>query len=513
MTLPCVYIVGAGPGDPSLISVRGRRVLENADVVVYDHQIAQALLRAAPPGAEKIDVGPAAPRTLDQEAISILLAEKVRDGKSVVRLKWGDPFVFDSGGKEALLLREQGIPFEIVPGIPAAIGGTAYAGVPLTYPGADDVVAFVRGHEGQSEEAPDVNWSGLASLGGTIVCYAGAKQIASIAKALVTHGRPPEEPTALVYDATTPAQRTVTGTLETIAASAYDDAPALFVIGRVAALREHLRWFDDRPLFGRRIVVTRSREQAGELIDMLEERGAEAIAAPTIRIAPPDDVRPLDEAVANVSSFDWIIFASANAVDSFMSRLTALADVRALGGVRVCAIGPSTASRLLRYGVRADLMPAEYRAEALMDALRGNGPLRGKRILLPRADIGGEALNDELRQAAAEVTDVIAYRTTLAQGDRAEDRDIYRMLLDGEIDAVTFTSASTVRNFAQIHGADQAADLLAGTVVASIGPVTAEAAQQLGIATTVLPERYTIPDLVDALVAHFRGRGPRPHVT
>jgi uroporphyrinogen III methyltransferase/synthase len=260
-------------------------------------------------------------------------------------------------------------------------------------------------------------------------------------------------------------------------------------------------------------VVTRSREQAGELIDMLEERGAEAIAAPTIRIAAPDDLRPLDDAVAAVSSFDWIIFASANAVDSFMSRLTAVADVRALSGVRVCAVGPSTASRLLRYGVRADLMPLEYRAEALMDSLRTAGPLRGKRILLPRADIGGEVLNDELRQAGAEVTDVIAYRTTLAQGDRAEDRDIYRMLLDGQIDAVTFTSASTVRNFAQIHGEEQAADLLNGTVVASIGPVTAEAAQQLGIATTVLPERYTIPDLVDALVAYFRGRGPRPHVT
>jgi uroporphyrinogen III methyltransferase / synthase len=274
-----------------------------------------------------------------------------------------------------------------------------------------------------------------------------------------------------------------------------------------------LRWFDDRPLFGRRIVVTRSREQAGELIEMLEERGAEAIAAPTIHIAPPEDVRPLDDAVANAGSFDWIIFASANAVDAFMSRLAATADVRSLSGVRICAVGPSTASRLLRYGVRADLTPAEYRAEALMDGLRGSGPLRGKRVLLPRADIGGEMLTDGLRQAGADVTDVIAYRTTLAQGDGAEDRDIYRMLLDGQIDAVTFTSASTVRNFARIHGEDQAADLLGGTVVASIGPVTAEAAQQLGIATTVQPGRYTIPDLVDALVEHFRGRGPRAHVT
>lgn len=513
MTQLCVYIVGTGPGDPSLISVRGRRILENADVVVYDHQVAQALLREARADAEKIDVGPAAPRQLDQEAISILLAEKVREGKSVVRLKWGDPFVFDSGGKEALLLREQGIPFEIVPGIPAAVGGAAYAGIPITYPGADDVLAFVRGHEGQSEEAPNVNWSGLASLGGTIVCYAGARQIGAIAKALMAHGRPAEEPAALVYNSTTPAQQTISGTLETIATAARIDAPALFVIGRVAALREHLRWFDDRPLFGRRIVVTRSREQAGELIDMLEERGAEAIAAPTVRIARPDDEGPLDAAVAAAASFDWIVFASANAVDSFLSRLAAKVDVRELKGVRICAVGPSTASRLLRYGVRADLMPAEYRAEALMDSLRASGPLRGKRVLLPRADIGRDLLLDELRQAGAEVTDVVAYRTALAQSEGAGGPDIYRMLLDGQIDAVTFTSASTVRNFAQIHGQDQAADLLNGTVVASIGPVTAEAAQQLGITTTVQPERYTIPDLVDALVEHFRGRGPRTHVS
>ena len=506
MNQPCVYIVGAGPGDPSLISVRGQRLLESADVVVYDHQVPAALLRGARAGAEQIDVGPAAPRTMDQEAISILLAEKVRERKSVIRLKWGDPFVFDSGGKEALLLREQGIPFEIIPGIPAAIGGAAYAGIPITYPGADDVVTFVRGHEGQSEEAPDVNWASLASLGGTIVCYAGARQIQSIAKALVTHGRPPDEPAALVYDATTPAQRTVTGTLSTIADASRDDAPALFVIGRVAALREHLRWFDDRPLFGRRIVVTRSREQAGELIDMLEERGADAIAAPTIRIAPPEDETALEEAVAKASTFDWIVFTSANGVDSFMSRLTAGADVRELKGVHVCAVGPSTASRLLRYGIRADLMPSEYRAEAVMDALRTLGPLRGKHVLLPRADIGRDVLVDELRQAGADVTDVVAYRTTRAPADGAGDRDIYRMLLDGQIDAVTFTSASTVRNFAQIHGLEQAADLLRGTVVAAIGPVTAEAAQQLGIETTVQPQRYTIPDLVDALVEHFRGR-------
>ena len=503
MNKPCVYIVGAGPGDPSLISVRGRRFLERADVVVYDHRIPAGLLRFARADAERIDVGPAAPRTLDQEAISILLAEKVREGKTVVRLKWGDPFVFDSGGKEALLLHEQGIAFEIVPGIPAAIGAAAYAGIPITYPGAGDVVALVRGHEGETDTAPDVDWSRLAGLGGTIVCYAGAQQVGAIANALIANGRSAEETAALVYDATTPAQRTVSGTLGSIAEHARHGEPSLFIIGAVAGLREHLRWFDDRPLFGRKIVVTRSREQAAELIEMLEERGAETITAPTIRVTPPADAEPLENTIAHVEHFDWIIFTTVNAVDSFMSRLLAVRDVRDLKGVQLCAIGPSAASRLQTYGIRIDLTPSEYRAETVIEGLAESGGLGEQRILIPHGEQARELLADELRQAGADVTEVVAYHTELAQTERDSDRDIYRMLLDREIDAVTFTSASAVRHFVQIFGQDQAADLLGTTVVASIGPVTAEAAQQLDISTTVMPERYTVPDLVDALVDHF----------
>src|SRR5687768_6168896 len=268
MNNPCVYIVGAGPGDPLLISVRGQRYLEAADVVVYDHRVHAKLLRGARTDAERIDVGPAAPKPLEQDAICFLLAEKAREGKTVVRLKWGDPFVFDSGGKEALFLHEQGIPFEVVPGIPAAVGGAAYAGVPLTYPEAGDVLTLVRGHEGESQTAPHVDWAALASVGGTIVCYAGSRQIAAITHALVSHGRAPDETAVLVYDATTPSQKTVEGTLGTIGPRALENRPALLIVGAVAGLRQHLRWFDDRPLFGRRIVVTRSREQAGELIEI-----------------------------------------------------------------------------------------------------------------------------------------------------------------------------------------------------------------------------------------------------
>ena len=500
---PCVYIVGAGPGDPGLISVRGQRHLESADVVVYDHQVHGRMLRAARADAERIDVGAAAPRPLDQDAISLLLVEKAREGKTVVRLKWGDPFVFDSGGKEALFLHEQGIPFEVVPGIPATIGIPAYAGIPVTYPGAGDTLTLVRGHEAETDEAPNIDWQRFAGLDGTLVCYATARQVEAIATALLSNGRSPEESAALIYAGTTPAQETIVGTLGTIATQARQQEAAMLVIGRVAGLREHLRWFDDRPLFGRRIVVTRSREQAGELVEMLEQRGAEAIQAPTIRIAQPEDMSALDRAVQDGGAFQWIVFTSANAVESFMQRLVAIGDIRDLKGVRLCAIGPSTAERLSRYGLRVDLTPDEARSEAVIDALKATGPLERTRFLLPRADIAREVLADQLRDAGADVSEVVAYRTLLAGGDRDSDQDIYRMLLDRQIDAVTFTSASTVKNFARIFGEEQAADLLNTTVVASIGPVTAEAAQQLGINTTVMPARYTIADLVDALVEHF----------
>jgi len=503
MKQPCVYLVGAGPGDPTLISVRGQRYLEAADVVIYDHRVHARLLRRARPDAERIDVGAAAPKPLEQDAICFLLAEKARDGKTVVRLKWGDPFVFDSGGKEALFLHEQGVPFEVVPGIPVSIGGAAYAGIPITYPEAGDVLTIVRGHENETDITTNKEWAGLAGTAGPIVCYAGKRQVQAMSEALLTHGRPPDESAALIYDATLSSQRTVEGTLETIASLADSERPGLMVIGAVAGLRAHLRWFDNRPLSGRRIVVTRSREQATELIDMLEERGAEAIPAHAIRIIAAEDSGPLEDACRNAGTFDWIIFASANAVDYFMRRLLATGDVRDLHGVRLCTVGPSTASRLHRYGIRVDLTPAEFRAEALIDALKASGSLKGQRILLPRADIARDRLADELREAGAEVAEVVAYRTVPGGGERDGEYDVYRMLLDRQIDAITFASASAVRNFVSMIGQDQAADLLQSTIVASIGPVTAEAAQQLGIQTTVMPARYTIPDLVDALVEHF----------
>ncbi len=502
-----VYLIGAGPGDPGLMTVRGMQYLAAADVVLYDHLVPPRLLRYARADAEKIDVGVAAPQPLEQEAICYLLAEKAREGKTVARLKWGDPFVFDRGGTEALFLHEQGVRFEVVPGIPAGIAVPSYAGVPITYPGGGDTLTFVRGHEDEGKGRASVDWTSLARLDGTIVCYAGPQHLPGILSALVSHGRPADDSAALVYDGTLPTQQTVTGTLSEIAdivKEADDRRPAILIVGRVVALREHLRWFDARPLFGKRVLVTRPREQAADLTDRLEAMGADAIEAPMIRIEPPEDYGPLDDACARAGDFDWIIFSSANAVDAFMERLLAGPhDVRALKGVQLCAIGPATAERVARRGLKVDLTPAEYRAEGVVRAIAAIGDLRGRTVLLPHADIGREVIADELRRQGAEVTEVIAYRTVAVEAEREGEPDIYRMLLERRIDVVTFTSASTVRSFVHVLGPEPAADLLRTTVVASIGPVTAEAASQFDIRTTIMPATYTIPALVASIVEYF----------
>ncbi|HVH29072.1 MAG TPA: uroporphyrinogen-III C-methyltransferase [Vicinamibacterales bacterium] len=507
MTPATVYLIGAGPGDPGLITVRGRECLQLADVVLYDHLVHPRLLRHAPQTAEKIDVGGAAPAPLEQEAICYLLAEKAREGKTVARLKWGDPFVFDRGGAEALFLHEQGVPFEVVPGVPAGIAVPSYSGIPITYPGGGDTLTFVRGHEDSGKAAAPIDWTSLARLDGTIVCYAGPDQLPSILTSLTSHGRPGDDPAAVIYDGTLPTQETRIGTIRELldaARESTDRRPAILVVGRVTALREHLRWFDAKPLFGKRILVTRPRDQAEELAQRLEAMGAEAIVAPMIRILPPEDYSPVDAACASAGTFNWIVFASSNAVDIFMQRLHAIGrDLRALGGARVCAVGSATAERLARYGLRVDVIPGEYRAESVVSALSERDDLLGARVLLPRADIGREVIAEELRKRGAEVTEVVAYRTVVADADREGEPDVYRMLLDRRIDVVTFTSASAVRNFVKVVGAEPAADLLRTTIVASIGPVTAEAAAQANIRTTILPAQYTVEALVDAIVQHF----------
>jgi uroporphyrinogen III methyltransferase / synthase len=512
---PAVYLIGAGPGDPGLITVHGLNHLRAADVVVYDHLVPARLLRYARQGAELIDVGTASPQAMEQEAISYLLVEKARDGKLVARLKWGDPFVFDRGGSEALFLHEQGVRFEVIPGIPAGIGAASYAGVPLTYPGSGDTLTFVRGHEDEARTRAAIDWTSLARLDGTIVCYAGPDQLRHMLDSLLSHGRPEDESAALIYNGTLPTQETTIGSLTEIAShvrQSSDRRAAILVVGRVAALREHLRWFDARPLFGKRILVTRPRELATEFVDLLESLGAQAIEAPLVRIEPPEDYGPLDEACAAVERFDWIVFTSGNAVDAFMRRLLASSrDVRALGGVKLCAVGPATSEHLARHGLKVDLVPHEYRAEALTDALAQSGNVSGLKIFLPHADIGRDVIADELRKLGAEVTEAIAYRTVETEADHDGEPDIYRMLLDRRIDVVTFTSASAVRSFVKLLGEEPAADLLGSLIVASIGPVTAEAAAQYNIKSTIVPSQFTIPALVEAIVEHYSSGGKTLH--
>jgi uroporphyrinogen III methyltransferase/synthase len=510
-----VYLIGAGPGDPGLMTVRGMQCLASADVVLYDHLVPGRLLRYARSDAEKIDVGTAAPQPLEQEAICYLLAEKAREGKTVARLKWGDPFVFDRGGSEALFLHEQGVRFEVVPGVPAGVAVPSYAGIPITYPGGGDTLTFVRGHEDEGKAPATVDWTSLARLDGTIVCYAGPQQLPQFLQALVTHGRSADDSAAIVYDGTLPTQQTISGTLGELAKivkQAQDRRPAILVVGRVTGLREHLRWFDARPLFGKRILVTRPRAQAADLADRLEDAGAEVIEAAMIRIEPPDDYGPLDEVCARAGDFSWIVFSSVNAVDAFIERLLAgPQDLRSLHGVRLCAVGPATAERLARAGLKVDFTPAEYRAEGVLRAMVESVPggrLAGQKILLPHADIGREVLGDELRKNGADVTEVVAYRTIAVEPEREGEPDIYRMLLERRIDLVTFTSPSAVRNFVRILGAEPAADLLRNTIVASIGPVTADAASQYSLPTTIVPAAHTIPALVDAIVGYFLKQKP-----
>ena len=510
MTEARIYLIGAGPGDPSLLTVKGHRYLTTADVVVYDHLVHQRMLNLVREDAERIDVGPAAPRPLEQDAICLLLAEKVREGKTVARLKWGDPFVFDSGGKEALFLHEQGLPFEVVPGIPSSIGSPAYAGIPVTYPEAGDTLTLVRGHEGETSAPPRVAWSRLARVKGTIVTYAAGRQLTAMVRALRRHGRPASEPAALIYRGTLPSQHTIQATLaeiEEIVSRSDHQESAVLVVGRVTALRPHLRWFDTRPLFGLRIVVTRPRAQAADLVSRLETLGADPIEAPTIQIVAPKNTAPLDRACAQIATFDWVVFTSANAVSHFVRRLLAgQGDIRDLQGVKLCAVGPATAEALSRYGIKIDLVPEEYRAGGVVRALSQNRDLSGTRILLPRGDLARDLLPTKLRKAGAAVTGVTAYRTAPVDLEAAAVPDVYRLLLERRIDIVTFTSGSSVTSLARALGADQAVDLLSRVDVACIGPVTAEVATRLGLSTTIMPTDYTVPAMVQAIVEHVDGR-------
>lgn len=499
-----VFLIGAGPGDPGLLTVKGMRCLEGADAVVYDALADRRLLRHARPEAERIYVGKTAGRhTLPQAEINRLLVELARAGKVVARLKGGDPFIFGRGGEEAEELVAAGIPFEVVPGVTSAVAAPAYAGIPLTHRDFTSTVAFVTGHEDPTKDESSIAWAQIATGIGTLVFFMGVGRLPEIVGQLLRHGRPAETPAAVIRWGTRADQVVVTGTLGDLVEKSHGmKPPALIVVGEVVRLRETLAWFEARPLFGNRILVTRAREQASEFARRLEEAGAEVVEAPAIRIVPPESWGPLDAAIGRLGEFRWLILTSANGVRCFWERLRlAGRDARDLAGIRLAAIGPATAEALEARGLAADVIPPEFKAEALVEALAGE-PLEGVGVLIARAAEAREVLPEALAARGARVEVVPAYRTVQAL-ESPEAEEVRTLLREGRIQVVTFTSSSTVRYFLELVG-PEAAELLREVVVASIGPITAETASRYGIATQVMPERYTIPGLVEALIRHFQ---------
>jgi len=505
-----VYLIGAGPGDPGLITVKGLECLRKADVVIYDYLANEHLLSFVKEGAERIYVGKkGGDHTLSQEKISTLIVEKAKEMKTVARLKGGDPFIFGRGGEEAEELAEAGIPFEVVPGVTSAIAVPAYAGIPLTHRDFTSTVAFITGHEDPTKEKSGVSWEKIATGAGTLVFLMGVGNLPMIAAELIKNGRDPETPVALIRWGTLPDQETTIGKLANIgeiARAKKIKPPVIILVGEVVGLRDKMNWFERLPLFGKKILVTRSREQASDLSGRLRELGATPVEFPTIEVIPPESWADADHCAGQVALYDWIIFTSANGVRFFLERLLALGlDVRDLKGPRVCAIGPGTAEALERLKVRVDFVPREYRAESILEGLLKEN-LQGKRILIPRARMARDVLPEELRKAGALAEVVEVYRTVCPRGDAGGVRELLR---EKAISAITFTSSSTVNNFVEILGREEAAELTAGITIAVIGPVTAATAKSLGIATTVMPGEYTIPGLVKALVEHFRSSGQR----
>ncbi|HZT29327.1 MAG TPA: uroporphyrinogen-III C-methyltransferase [Bryobacteraceae bacterium] len=486
-----VYLVGAGPGDPELITLKGRRVLQEAQCVLFDHLAPEALLALAPPEAERLYVGKKkSEHAFTQEEICGMLIERARRGLAVVRLKGGDPFIFGRGGEEAEALAEAGIPFEIVPGVTAPLGIAAYTGVPLTHRDHTSVVTFVTGH---AVEAIDWAKAGAAE---TLVIFMGLTHFEQIAAELTARGRAPETPAMAVRWGTRPDQETLAGTLATLPGLIRRQGmkpPATIIVGEVVRLREKLNWYEHLPLFGRKIVVTRARGQAETLGASLHALGAEVLELPTIEIGPAADYGPLDRAIAELASYDWLIFTSANGVRFFLERLDrSAADLRALRA-RICAIGPATRAAVESLHLKVDLMGKEYVAEGLLAAFAGHD-LAGKRILLPRAAVARDLVPAELAHRGARVDVVEAYRTVVPAEAAAEAARIFGAA--HKPDWITFTSSSTVQNFVSLAGAGA----LAGTRVASIGPVTSATARKLGVAIAAEAAVYTMEGLVEAIL-------------
>ncbi len=503
-----VYLVGAGPGDPGLITVRGKQLLERAEVVVYDYLASTRLLKHIPKDAELVYAGKkgGVQHTHTQEEINQMLVDYALSGKIVVRLKGGDPFIFGRGGEEVQELAAQGIPFEVVPGVTSATAAATYAGIPITHRDYTASVAFITGHEDPTKEKTNIDWPKLATGAGTLVIYMGIKNLPIIVEKLLTNGRHPKTPVAIVRWASTPEQESVVGTLETIVERVRETGikpPSLIIVGEVVKLRDTIDWFEKRPLFGKRIIVTRTREQASDLVAGLEEAGAYCLEYSTINIQPTDSYDILDSELERLNEYHWIIFTSLNGVEYFFNRLHARGmDARNLKGPGIAVVGKSTAELLLKYGIRADLIPTTFTGEGLAESLLDQG-VEGRNILIPRAEQSREILPETLRGAGARVTVAPVYKNVQPQGRK----DVLRAELEtGKVNMVTFTSSSTVTNFLTMVDAlnqEELERLLAGVKIAAIGPITAKTVTDNGLKVDVQPDTFTIPAMIQAILDFY----------
>jgi uroporphyrinogen III methyltransferase/synthase len=494
------FLVGAGPGDLGLVTLRARECIEQAEVIIYDYLCNPEMLRWASEKAELIFAGKkAGTHTLAQNEINALLVEKTREGKTVVRLKGGDPFLFGRGAEEAQALAAAGLSFVVVPGVTSAIAGPAYAGIPVTHRGKNSHVTFFTGHENPEKSESAIDFGALAKLGGTQVMLMGVERIGAIAREMVTNGMRKDLPVALIRWATTGRQETLVGTLETIGervAAQEFAAPAIAVFGEVVTLRDELNWFEDRPLSGKRIVVTRTRKQAGALTEQLRSLGADVIELPTIRIEPPTDLRAFAELVQDAHAYDWIVFTSPNGVNAFFDLFYKLYDdAREIGAARIAAIGPATAQRIKDFHMHVDLQPGEFVAESLVREFRKEGDIENLRILIARAEKARDLLPRELSALGAIVDEGFAYRTVPETRDQ---NGAQRRLLEEGADLITFTSSSTVENFLAL-GVPWPDKML----VASIGPVTSKTARERGLDVAIEARRHDIPGLVEAIRRFF----------
>ncbi len=496
-----VILVGAGPGDPGLLTLRGAAALASADILLYDALASDPIVALAPPSCERIFVGKrGGNHAMTQEAIEALMITKATDGKCVVRLKGGDPFLFGRGGEEAQALHAAGIRFEVVPGISSALAAPAYAGIPVTHRAINPVLTIATGHEDPAKAASTIDWAELADPHRTLVLLMAMGNLGAICERLILRGRAPQTPVAVIQDGTRPTQRTVTGTLATIAQTSQQaglGAPAIVVIGDVVALREELRWYDRAPLFGKRVLITRPAQQAQDFARALYARGVEPILASTIAIVPPDDSMPAHRAIDELAQFRWVVFTSQHGVDAFFDRLASLdADARYLGNTKVAAIGSKTAERLRAYGVRADLVPAVFVSEEIARALI-EATHDGDRVLIYRAQEARDVLPQMLEDADRRPHVVAAYKTIF-------DVDPHFAEKVASADVLTFTSASTVRGYVELLGGLEKARAAArNKLVACIGPITAEAADEAGLHVDVVADVFTTDGLLDALEAHL----------